>query len=82
MKILIATDTYYPHVNGCSYFGQRLAHYLQKRGHEVLVIAPSKNIHSGSYVHQGVNIYGVRSIPLPYNNFTVSPPWFMQVFIY
>jgi len=34
MKILIAADTYYPHVNSASYFAQRLAVHLHCRGAE------------------------------------------------
>ena len=78
MKILIATDTYYPHVNGCSYFSQRLAFYLQKKGNQVLVIAPSKSVRSEFYAHQGVSLFWVRSIPLYYNNFTFTPPFFIR----
>lgn len=77
MKILIATDTYYPHVNGCSYFAQRLAWHLQERGHEVLVIAPSRDLRQGFLVHQGVRIFALRSLPLPFNSFSVCLPFFI-----
>ncbi len=79
MKILIAADTYYPDVNGASYFTQRLAFYLKERGHSILVIAPSRRIHHESRSHEGVNILGIRSIPvLVYKNFRVSPPFFIK----
>jgi len=65
MKILIVADTYYPHVNGASYFAQRLAFYLRKDGQRVMVIAPSLDIHSQFFSHEDVNIFGVRSFPVP-----------------
>ncbi|HEY4703050.1 MAG TPA: glycosyltransferase family 4 protein, partial [Streptosporangiaceae bacterium] len=36
-RVLIGTDTYYPDVNGASYFTQRLAAGLARRDHEVHV---------------------------------------------
>ena len=74
MKILIAADTYYPHVNGASYFTQRLAFYLQQRGHRVLVIAPSRTFKNEFYTHE-TPIQGIRSIPvLIHKDFRVSLP--------
>ena len=35
MRILIATETYVPDVNGVAYFVQRLASLMAHRGHEV-----------------------------------------------
>ncbi len=75
MKILIAADTYYPHVNGASYFAQRLAFYLKKQGHEVLAIAPSDTLDFKMGQHDGVDIFGVRSLPVFfYKGFRFSPP--------
>jgi glycosyltransferase involved in cell wall biosynthesis len=74
MKILIAADTYFPHVNGASYFTQRLAFYLQQRGHRVLVIAPSRTFKNEFYTHE-TPIQGIRSIPvLIHKDFRVSLP--------
>ena len=64
MKILIASDTYYPHVNGCSYFTQRLAEALAGRGHEVAVISPGPKFASTIRPHGNVTHYGVRSFPI------------------
>lgn len=66
MKILISTDTYYPHVNGASYFTQRLAYHLKKRGHDILVIAPSTNFSFGYTEANGISIFGVRSVGNPF----------------
>jgi glycosyltransferase involved in cell wall biosynthesis len=65
MRILIGTETYYPDVNGCSYFSQRLAAGLKKRGHDVHVIYPSRRIRSTQASHSGVFLHGLPSISLP-----------------
>ena len=41
MKIVISSDIYYPMINGVAVFSRNLAAGLKKRGHEVMVIAPS-----------------------------------------
>ncbi len=64
MKILIATDNYYPNVNGASYSAQRLAYQLHLRHHDVLVIAPSRKIHDETFVHWDIKTFGIRSMPL------------------
>ena len=43
MKIAIASDIYYPQINGVAVFAHNLANGLAKAGHEVIVIAPSFN---------------------------------------
>jgi 1,2-diacylglycerol 3-alpha-glucosyltransferase len=63
MKVLIASDTYYPHVNGASYFTQRLAAALAERGHEVGVIAPSLTVNDDTFLRGKVHIFGVQSYP-------------------
>lgn len=79
MKILIATDTYYPNVNGASYFTQRLAAMLTKRGHEVFVFAPGASFKESVSTRDGVTIYGIRSIGVPiYPNFRISPLFFSR----
>ncbi|WP_457552482.1 glycosyltransferase [Desulfobacula sp.] len=74
MKILIAADTYYPHVNGAAYFARRLACYLHNRSHEVRVIAPSGCLCNEVFEQDGVMVTGIRSIPVfIYKNFRISP---------
>jgi len=75
MKILIATDTYYPpDVNGAAYFAYRLATLLAKRGHNVFVMCPSRSFKNVVSNDEGVTVYGIRSIRLPlYPNFRFSP---------
>ena len=41
LTILIACDTYPPHLNGAAQFGYRLAKGLHARGHDVHVLAPA-----------------------------------------
>jgi 1,2-diacylglycerol 3-alpha-glucosyltransferase len=75
MRILIASDTYYPHVNGASYFTQRLAFYLAERGHVVLVIAPATRFAFETHTVQNVRLFGVRSVPiLAYEGFRAAVP--------
>lgn len=75
MRILISTDTYYPHVNGASYFTQRLAYQLKERGHEILIVAPGDHLFSGYTKKNALTVFGVRSIPVfLYNNFRLVLP--------
>ncbi|MDB5225746.1 MAG: hypothetical protein JWL87_698 [Candidatus Adlerbacteria bacterium] len=64
MRVLIASDTYHPHVNGASYFTQRLAHALAEAGHEVAVVAPGPSLSPTYTMHGRVHFYGVRSFPV------------------
>jgi 1,2-diacylglycerol 3-alpha-glucosyltransferase len=64
MRVLIASDTYHPHVNGASYFTQRLAHALAEAGHEVAVVAPGQSLSPTYEMHNRVHFYGVRSFPI------------------
>ncbi len=64
MKILLVADTYYPDVNGASYFAQRLAKNLARRGNAVEVIAPSRGFYHEEYSRDGVSVIGVRSVPI------------------
>jgi len=79
MRILIAADTYYPHVNGASYFAQRLAYYLQKHGNKVAVIAPSEMFSDTKETVNTVLVYGIKSFPVfVHPNFRFSAPVFKR----
>ncbi len=41
MKIVVSSDIYYPMINGVAVFSRNLAAGLSKRGHDVMVLAPS-----------------------------------------
>lgn len=78
MRILIASDTYYPHVNGNSYFTQRLAHYLVKKGHTVLVMAPATRFDFDQQKINSVEVFGVPSVPVFINNFRTATPFLIK----
>jgi 1,2-diacylglycerol 3-alpha-glucosyltransferase len=76
VKILIASDTYYPDVNGAAYFSYRLATLLAKRGHDVSVICPSQSFRNHIFMQEGVRVIGIASLPIPfYPNIRFCPPW-------
>jgi glycosyltransferase involved in cell wall biosynthesis len=75
MKVMIGNDTYPPDVNGAAYFTKRLAVALADRGHEVLVLCPSRSLWSGITTRDGVVEYRMRSLPVPFHpGFRFSPP--------
>ena len=79
MRILIANDTFYPDLNGSAYFTHRLATYLIRRGHEVLVIAPSLSFHHERSVRAEVPTFGLRSFPIMhYAGFRTTLPFFFK----
>ncbi len=79
MKILIAADTYYPNVDGASYFTQRLASQLKKRGHDILVIASSSTRYTTTFSHDGVACLGVFSWPSVFHkDYRFSPPYLIK----
>ncbi|MHB1008113.1 MAG: glycosyltransferase [Propionibacteriaceae bacterium] len=76
MRILIASDTFPPHINGAARFAERLGQGLVRRGHEVHQIAPSTNLHSYAETVEGVVIHRVRSYPFtPIEAFRWVAPW-------
>lgn len=65
MKILFATDNFYPNMNGAANFAYRLIEGLIKRGHQICVIAPSLDFKNRIDFYKGMTIYGIRSIMIP-----------------
>ncbi len=61
MKIVISTDIYYPMINGVAVFSRNLAAGLTKRGHEVLVLAPSI---TGDFETERDEEYGFKVVRL------------------
>jgi len=83
MRILFGSDTFYPNVNGASYFTQRLAAGLRENGDDVHVICPSQSMRSNVIERDRVLIHGVTSMSTPlYAALRFSPPPFIynQVF--
>ncbi|MCL4310612.1 MAG: glycosyltransferase [Actinomycetota bacterium] len=79
MRILIATDTYHPDVNGAAYFTYRLAVMLKAQGNEVFVAAPSKSLKKTIVNEEGVTVYGVPSVVIPiYRDYRIPPLFFVK----
>ena len=79
MRILITNDTFYPDLNGCAYFTHRLASELLKRGHDVLVVAPSLSFRHERSLRAGVPVFGLSSFPIMhYADFRVALPFFFK----
>lgn len=67
MRIMIASETYPPSVNGAAVFTRRLAAGLAGRGHAVAVVAPSPSGHPCTEREgEGVRLFRVRSVPTTY----------------
>ena len=75
MNVLLGSDTYYPHVNGASYFTQRLAAGLQRRGHSVHVICPAQGRRAAITHHGDVVVHGIASLPVPGYAAVRFSPW-------
>jgi len=61
MKVVISTDLYYPMINGVAQFSRNLAGGLAKRGHDVVVLAPSI---TGDYEVERDKEYGFKVVRL------------------
>jgi glycosyltransferase involved in cell wall biosynthesis len=66
MRILYGCDTYYPNVNGASYFTQRLAAGLRREGNSVHVVCPSQTTRSTVGRRNEVVIHGIASLTTPF----------------
>jgi 1,2-diacylglycerol 3-alpha-glucosyltransferase len=63
MRILIGSDTYYPQIDGTSYFTQRLAAGLAGHGHDVHVLCPA----DPALIDQAVPVHPVPSFMTPFH---------------
>ncbi|WP_047871019.1 glycosyltransferase [Nocardiopsis sp. RV163] len=66
LRVLIASDTYPPDVNGAGYFTHRLAEGLAGRGHRVHVVCPSERGEPHVTVNGAVVEHRLRSAPIPF----------------
>jgi glycosyltransferase involved in cell wall biosynthesis len=64
MRVLLATDTYEPAINGIAVFTTRLAERLARRGHQVAVLAPDWPGRARVENAAGHEILRVSSLPL------------------
>ncbi|HSO90255.1 MAG TPA: glycosyltransferase [Arthrobacter sp.] len=77
LTILIAADTYPPHVNGAAMFGYRLAKGMKARGHDVHVLAcrPDKGKSYTEFSDEGT-VHRIRSHSVPtHEYFRITLPW-------
>ena len=73
MKILIASDLYWPVINGVSTFTRSLAQGLAARGHDVLVIAPSQTGKKYREIDGKYTIARTATVVFPfYQNYRIS----------
>lgn len=61
MKILIATESYYPNVSGVAVFAHNLAMKMVQHGHQVFVIAPSPKFTEYEEIVDGIKIFRLAS---------------------
>lgn len=76
MKILFATESYYPNIDGGAIAQHRLVHELVKRGNEVVVIAPSFSFKNCVEQDKGSTVFRPRGLTLPFymnNKYHFSP---------
>jgi 1,2-diacylglycerol 3-alpha-glucosyltransferase len=60
LTIVIASESFYPVISGVAVMTERLAHYLSKQGHTVVVITPSRSHREYQERRRG---YTVQRIP-------------------
>lgn len=63
MKILYASETYLPTINGAAIFIDEMAREMARRGHEVSIIANSPGFRTFTQKENGITIYRLRSFP-------------------
>ncbi|MEK7109528.1 MAG: glycosyltransferase [Patescibacteria group bacterium] len=64
MKVLIASDAYYPMVAGSSYFVQRFADTLAGAGHEVAVVAAGQGLRAAQSYRGRVRVFWTPGVPI------------------
>lgn len=82
MKILFATESYYPNIDGGAIAQRRLVHELIKKGHKVGVIAPGLSYKKSIEQDNGSTIFRARGLLLPFymnNSYHFSPFPLFQV---
>ena len=66
MKIAIASDLFWPMINGISIFSKNLAEQLTLRGHEVVVFAPSQSGDFQVEKTDGYTVVRLSSVNFPF----------------
>lgn len=77
MTIMIAADTYPPHINGAAQFGYRLSQGMLKRGHDVHVVTFRDSAGpSASGPEDGTMVHRLRSHSVPTHEYwRICLPW-------
>jgi glycosyltransferase involved in cell wall biosynthesis len=78
MRILLATESYYPNIDGGAIARRNLAIRLKRRGHEVAVVAPGQHPKHYEEEIDGIRVFRVkgRTLPLyPDYKFCIFPLW-------
>lgn len=66
MRIVFATDTYFPASTGTASFLFHITKKLRERGHEVHILAPALSVRGEIYEDEnGTFIHGIRSMRVP-----------------
>jgi glycosyltransferase involved in cell wall biosynthesis len=76
MKILFATESYYPNIDGGAVAQHRLVNELTKQGNEVGVLAPNSSFKNSVEQDNGSTIFRLRGMTLPFymnNKYDFSP---------
>ena len=82
MKILFATESYYPIIDGGAIAQHRIVHELINKGHDVQVIAPSFSFKNTIEEDNGSTIHRPRAFLLPFymnNKYHFAPFPFLYV---
>ena len=81
MRIVIASQTYDPAVNGQGVFTIHLAEGLAQAGHDVMVLTPSERLLPYRTLRRGVRVQAITAIPLgsPKTDLQVTPLPILQV---
>jgi glycosyltransferase involved in cell wall biosynthesis len=82
MKILLATESYYPNIDGGAIAQYNLARNFKKQGHDVSIIAPGFSLRKKIESENGTTIYRTRSVKLLYymnSRYYFSPFPFFEV---
>lgn len=82
MRIVIATDLYYPQTNGVAVFAKNLAEGLAKKGHRVMVVCPSFKGRKHIVQKQNLRIVHLTSARFPFYPDQIKPVPEKSKFLY
>ena len=65
MRILLATESYYPNIDGGAIAQHNLVLELKKRGHDICIITPGNSFRTKIENDHGTTIYRIKAVKLP-----------------